>query len=95
MRLVDLGEATYRARIDLDSEHSDQVISLLDDAERLVLSHIERTPESIEDQYGAVPAGIKLAVIAMMIHLHDKPEDSSLPPAVLSLLTPYRSVGVW
>lgn len=91
MSIVDLSRAARHLSVELEDD-GDTVAELLAEVERLVLDHLEREPYGDDE---TVPAGVQWAVLLALTEVYDKRDSDPLTPAVISLLRPFRSAGVW
>ena len=60
--------------------------------ESLILAHLERGPYEPDE---TVPAGVQQAALLALTAAYDERDSDPLTPGVISLLSPYRSPGVW
>lgn len=93
MSIVDLYEAARHLRTELDQD-GEEVEKLLERAEGIVLEHLEIEDAEEEFPDGA-PAGIQAAVLLALTELFDKRDSDPLTPAVISLLRPFRTPGIF
>lgn len=91
MSIVDLSVAARHLSVELD-EDGDTVAEMLDRVERLVLDHLEREPYGEEEE---IPVGVQQAVLLALTEVYDKRDSNPLTDAVISLLRPFRSPGVF
>lgn len=91
MSIVDLSVAARHLSVELD-EDGDTVAEMLDRVERLVLDHLEREPYGEDEE---VPVGVQQAVLLALTEVYDKRDSNPLTDAVISLLRPFRSPGVF
>lgn len=91
MSIVDLSVAARHLSVELD-EDGDTVAEMLDRVERLVLDHLEREPYGEEEE---IPVGVQQAVLLALTEVYDKRDSNPLTDAVISLLGPFRSPGVF
>lgn len=91
MSIVDLSVAARHLSVELD-EDGDTVAEMLDRVERLVLDHLEREPYGEDEE---VPVGVQQAVLLALTEVYDKRDSNPLTDAVISLLVPFRSPGVF
>ena len=89
MSIVDLAEAIQNLRA---SEDDCEVQTLLARAEGIVLAHLDLESPGLDDP---APEPVKAAVLIVLNELYDKRDKDPLTEAAISLLRPYRSVGVW
>lgn len=91
MSIVDLAVAARHLSVELDDD-GDTVAEMLARVEGLVLEHLER------DEYGQddpPPVGVQQAVLLALTEVYDKRDSDPLTEAVISLLRPFRSPGVF
>lgn len=91
MSIVDLSVAARHLSVELD-EDGDTVAEMLDRVERLVLDHLEREPYGEDEE---IPVGVQQAVLLALTEVYDKRDSNPLTDAVISLLRPFRSPGVF
>ena len=62
LQIVSLEDAKKRLRID-DESYDDELLQILAEAEQEALQFIDRTPESLVDEYGGIPADFVGAIL--------------------------------
>ena len=90
--IVELEEATRNLHAD---EDDCEIPSLLARAEGIVLGHLELEDYELDLEDPKVGEPVKAAVLIVLQELYDKRDSDPLTPAAISLLRPFRSVGVW
>lgn len=92
MSIVSLAVAAAQLRVELDGHDIEAVDDTLSRVESLVLDHLERDAYEDDEE---IPAGVKQAVLLALTTAYDNREADPLTPAVIALLSPFRSPGVW
>jgi len=87
--IVELEDAAENLRASLDDC---EIPKLLARAEGIVLGHLELEDYELPDP---IPEPMKAAVLIILQELYDKRDSDPLTPAAVSLLRPFRSVGVF
>lgn len=59
---MSLDDVKKRLRID-DNSYDDELLQIVTEAEQEALKFIDRTPESLVDEYGAIPADFVGAIL--------------------------------
>ena len=92
MAIVDLEEAVENLRASLDDC---EIPKLLARAEGIVLGHLELEDDELDLDDPKVAEPLKAAVLIVLLELYDRRSSDPLTLAAISLLRPFRSVGVW
>lgn len=91
MSIVDLAVAARHLGQSLDDD-GDTIATCLERAESLVLAHLERDAYEDDEE---IPAGVQHAVLLVLTEIYDNRTSDPLTQAAISLLTPFRTVGVF
>lgn len=91
MNIVDLEVAARHLSADLD-EDGEAIADMLERVESIVLDYLER--DEYEDDE-TPPARVQQAVLLALTEVYDKRDSDPITPAVIALLIPYRSPGVF
>ena len=62
LQIMSLDDVKKRLRID-DNSYDDELLQIVTEAEQEALKFIDRTPESLVDEYGAIPADFVGAIL--------------------------------
>ena len=62
LQIMSLDDTKKRLRID-DNSYDEELLQILAEAEQEALKFIDRTPESLVDEYGAIPADFVGAIL--------------------------------
>ena len=62
LQIMSLDDVKKRLRIDDDS-YDDELLQIVTEAEQEALKFVDRTPESLVDEYGAIPADFVGAIL--------------------------------
>lgn len=92
MAIVELEDAAENLRAGSDDC---EIPKLLARAEGIVLGHLELEDYELDLDDPKVAEPLKAAVLIVLQELFDKRDSDPLTPAAISLLRPFRSVGVW
>ena len=91
MSIVDLAVAARHLSADLD-EDGDAIADMLERVESMVLDYLVR--DEYEDDE-TPPSRVQQAVLLALSEVYDKRDADPFTPAVVALLIPYRSPGVF
>lgn len=91
MSIVDLAVAARHLSVNLEDD-GDSVADMLQRVEEMILDYLEREEYGEDDP---PPARVQQAVLLALTEVYDKRNSDPLTPGVISLLTPYRSTGVF
>lgn len=62
LQIMSLDDVKKRLRID-DNSYDDELLQIVTEAEQEALKFVDRTPESLVDEYGAIPADFVGAIL--------------------------------
>lgn len=62
LQIMSLDDVKKRLRID-DNSYDDELLQIVAEAEQEALKFVDRTPESLVDEYGAIPADFVGAIL--------------------------------
>ena len=81
LQIVSLDDVKKRLRID-DESYDDELLQIVAEAEQEALKFIDRTPESLVDEYGAIPADFVGAIVSTRFENRGEFTQKTLNPIV-------------
>ena len=99
LNIITLAEIKAQCRIEATDTTEDTLLTLYgESAEQTTLNYIERTIDDLEEEYDAVPAPIKHAILMLVAHSYAQREPASpqnlytVPYTFDALIKPYMNL---